>query len=504
MTVTPPLSSRIEREAGKFRALFESALDAMVIVDNGGRIVLANARAEELFGYSRAELLDNPIELLIPARFQGRHPRHRAGYAADPRVRPMGLGLELYARRKDGTEFPTEIGLCPLQTEAGTIVSTTIRDLTDLKRAEQTRSLLAALVGTAQYAIFSRSPGNVVLTWNSGAERLYGYPADEIAGRNFDSIVPPGLRAELAARTRLAAIGGVTQEWETRRRRKDGATIDVAVSMAPIRNAQGEVFALSTVSYDITERKRAERQLIERTEELARSNAELEQFAYVASHDLQEPLRMVASYLQLIEQRYRGRLDADAGEFIHFAVDGATRMKQLINDLLSYSRAGRVAHSERVNLDPIIERVLSALKLRIEETGAAVSCDPMPAVIGEEVRLYEVFQNLIGNALKFCGEAAPAVHVGCARRNGEWLFSVADNGIGIAPEYQERIFAMFQRLHGRAEYPGTGIGLAICKRIVERHGGRIWVESQPGKGAVFSFTLPAMETEEDSANESIG
>jgi light-regulated signal transduction histidine kinase (bacteriophytochrome) len=220
----------------------------------------------------------------------------------------------------------------------------------------------------------------------------------------------------------------------------------------------------------------------------------LEQFAYVASHDLQEPLRMVASYLQLIEQRYKGKLDADADDFINFAVDGAVRMKQLINDLLLFSRAGRNGNSAAVNLTEVVVQALDVMQLAIEDVHAVVTYDPMPTVMGRESRLGEVIQNLIGNALKFRSERQPEVHIGCERRGDEWMFSVRDNGIGMAPEFHERIFAMFQRLHGREEFSGTGIGLAICKRVIEHHGGRIWVESKPAEGSTFFFTLPsAME-----------
>jgi two-component system, chemotaxis family, sensor kinase Cph1 len=236
-----------------------------------------------------------------------------------------------------------------------------------------------------------------------------------------------------------------------------------------------------------------------RTDELTRSNAELEQFAYVASHDLQEPLRMVASYVQLIEQRYKGKLDADADDFIHFAVDGAVRMKQLINDLLLFSRAGRNGKSAAVDLTKVVEQVLEVLQLAIEDAHAVITHDPMPCVMGRESRLGEVIQNLVGNALKFRGERTPQVHIGCERRGQDWMFSVRDNGIGMAPEFHDRIFVMFQRLHGREEFSGTGIGLAVCK--IEHHGGRIWVESVPAQGTTFFFTLPAaMEVQADGAS----
>ena len=224
---------------------------------------------------------------------------------------------------------------------------------------------------------------------------------------------------------------------------------------------------------------------------LRRSNAELEQLAYVASHDMQEPLRMVASYLQLVAERYGNALDADGHEFIGYAVDGAKRMQALISDMLTYSRVStRARPFEPTDCARIVATAERHLQLAIEEGGAVITRGELPTVLGDEVQYLQLFQNLIGNAIKFRGNAPPRLHVTAQPAEDGWCFSVADNGIGIAPEYFERIFVLFQRLHGRREYPGTGIGLALCKRIVERHGGRIWVESTPGQGSVFRFTLP--------------
>lgn len=249
---------------------------------------------------------------------------------------------------------------------------------------------------------------------------------------------------------------------------------------------------LGTHIGDSLERRRAEEQLCKASEELRRSNTDLQQFAYVASHDLFEPLRMVISYLQLLNRKYEGKLDAEAGEFIHFAVDGARRMEALIHDLLAYSRLDSSPRPfEPADCEEVLAAVLANLKVAIEERGAVINHEPLPTVVADKIQLAQVFQNLVGNAIKFHKEGTPRVDIAARRSNGEWIFSVKDNGIGINPKDFERVFVIFQRLHTRQEYAGTGIGLAVCKRILERHGGRMWVESSVGQGSTFYFSLPA-------------
>ncbi len=273
---------------------------------------------------------------------------------------------------------------------------------------------------------------------------------------------------------------------------RGGEKIYVEVSTSPIKDVNGKVVQVVHVQRNITERKRAEEERERLLAGLARSNKELEQFAYVASHDLQEPLRMVASYVRLLEQKYKGRLDEKADKYIHFAVDGALRMQKLIEALLSYSRvATRAAEFKRVDMNRVYAEASTNLSAFIVESKARVRSGELPAVSGDEIQLLQLLQNLIGNAVKFRKPGVtPEVQISAVREKEEWLFSVSDNGIGIEKEYFDRVFQIFQRLHSQAEYPGTGLGLAVCKKIVERHGGRIWVESAPGQGTTFFFTLP--------------
>jgi light-regulated signal transduction histidine kinase (bacteriophytochrome) len=280
-------------------------------------------------------------------------------------------------------------------------------------------------------------------------------------------------------------------EDEGWRVRKDGSRFYANVVITALCDETGRLRGFGQITRDITERKRSEERLVKTAENLKRSNDQLKQFAYVASHDLQEPLRMVASYTQLLARRYQGRLDSDADEFIAYAVDGCNRMQGLIRDLLAYSHSG----TERKLLrefsgETALNEVLANLRVLIEESGATVTHDLLPSLTTDDTQLVQVLQNLIGNAIKYRGVAAPQVHVSALKKGGkEWIFSVRDNGLGISPQYFERIFVMFQRLHGQHEFNGTGIGLAICKKIVEQLGGRIWVESQLAKGSTFYFSL---------------
>jgi PAS domain S-box-containing protein len=356
----------------------------------------------------------------------------------------------------------------------------------------QMMSILASIVQYSGEAIFSRTPDGVITSWNPAAERLYGYSAGEAIGQHVGLIVPPEFATELNEIIETIKQGGRIEHYETRRMHKDGHLIDVSLTISPIRDGNGRLVAASVIGHDITDARRGREELDRSRQELERSNHELEQFAYIASHDLREPLRMVSGYVGLLDQNYRAQLDDRAIEFMDFALDGVRRMERLITDLLTYSRAGKMAPFKAVDVENLMMEVIAAQVLTIHETGAEITYDPLPRVMGDEPALFSLLNNLVGNALKFRGAAPPRIHLRARRDGAVWTFLLSDNGIEIKPKDRQRIFEMFQRAHSQSEYPGSGMGLAICKRIVERHGGTIRVEPTDGAGTTFAFALKSI------------
>jgi PAS domain S-box-containing protein len=483
---------------GRYRGLLEAAPDAMVVVNEAGEIVLLNLQAEKQFGYDRDELLGQQVRNIIPEGFAERLITDGTRTAADALAQQIGTGIELSARRKDGREFPIEIMLSPLENAEGILVTAAIRDISVRKAADealrQSEERLRLVVSSVtDYAILMLDLDGRVVSWNEGAERIKGYRAEEIIGRDFSCFyLAEDIRNGKPAIELAKATRNGRSEDEGWRVRKDGSRFYGNVVITALYDETGRLRGFGKITRDITERKSSEENLVKTAEDLKRTNDQLEQFAYVASHDLQEPLRMVASYTQLLAKRYQGRLDSDADEFIAFAVDGCNRMQTLIRDLLAYSRSGTESKVLReVSGEAALKEALANLNVSIEESGATVTHDLLPDLKTSDTQLVQVLQNLIGNAIKYRSSAAPQVHVSAQKSDDKkWIFSVRDNGLGIAPQYFERIFIIFQRLHGRQEFNGTGIGLAICKKIVERMGGRIWVESQLEKGSTFYFSLP--------------
>ncbi len=463
--------------------------DPIVWIRQDGRFIDLNEVFCRSVGYSREELLSMSVHDIDP-----NYPAEVWPEFWKTLKRAGSLTYESCYRTKGGRVFPVEISSNFLEYKGKEYHCSFVRDITSRRRAEEglraSEERYRTLVETVPDVIFSLSVDGSVTSLNPAFEKITGWSRAEWIGKAFHTILHPADRAHATGYFVNGLSGKISPIFEARVLSKSGDYLTGEFIGAP-HIKDGTVIEVIGFAREITDHKRAEEALKAKTQELARSNKDLEQFAYVASHDLQEPLRMVRSYVQLLARRYKSRLDSDADDFIHFAEDGALRMWRLINDLLTYSRVGTQGKAlEPTDCETALQQSLNNLKVAIEENGVIVTRDPLPTVMADSPQLVQLFQNLIGNAIKFRGNEPPRVHVSANRNGDGWIFSVRDNGIGIAPEYAKRIFVIFQRLHSRDKYDGTGIGLAICQKIVERHGGDIWVESELGKGAIFYFTLP--------------
>ncbi len=491
----------LQRQTDLLKAILDGMAEGVLARGRDGRLLLSNPAARRILPGGGCDTESTFTTFMDDYETLLDEFGTPAPLAETPMSRAMsGIQLdvgELYLRRRSsGQNLCLEISARPLRDRRGEIFGAMVvfRDIAEHKRFEREQVRLAAVVQSSSDAIMSGTPAGVIATFNPGAERLFGYTADQAIGRNFSILEPREKSGEIASMVRQCFDQRGSVHYETRRLRKDGRIFDADAIDSPIYGERGREIGFSAIVRDITERKQSERDLAERTRELERSNVELEQFAYSASHDLQEPLRMVGSYVQLLRDRYRGRLDSDADEFIDFAVDGAVRMKRLINDLLLYSRAGRGHSSAVVESGAALDWAVANLALKFGDSGAVVIRGEMPAVMADASQLGQLFQNLVDNALKFRSAAPPRIEIGAARREELWEFFVRDNGIGIDQKHATRIFQMFQRLHSSADYPGTGIGLAVCRKIVERNGGSIWVDPDAHQGTDFRFTIPAVES----------
>ena len=373
-----------------------------------------------------------------------------------------------------------------------------VRDISRRRQAElalqESEQRLSLALKSSQAGTWDWNIATGRIIWDDEIHAVFGVPRGMFMGtyESLAQFLVPEDRARVARELLLAVEQGAGFDTEYRTVWPDGSLHWIAARGRVYRSAAGKPQSMVGVCWDVTRRKAAEEELKEVTKSLARSNTDLQQFAYVASHDLQEPLRMVTSFLQLLSQRYQGRLDPDADEFIGFAVDGARRMHVLINDLLMYSRVGtQTKATEMFETAAALAAAVANLRVAIAEAGATVTHGPLPRVRGDLVQWVQLLQNLVGNAVKFRGAVPPVVRVEAERFGEMWRFAVRDNGIGIEPQFHRRLFVIFQRLHSRQEFSGNGIGLAVCARIIERHGGRIWVESELGKGSTFYFTVPA-------------
>ena len=469
--------------------LLDLVRDGILVRDLYGTIVYWSAGAVEMYGFTKEEALGRTSHQLLNTEY----PVPIADIEAQVQKTGAWEG-ETTQTTKSGTRLKVESRWTLTRTERGSPEGflEVNRDITSRKHAEDSlrdsEMRFRAVAESAVEGIVSIEASGRIRYWNPGAERVFGLSASEAVGLPVSQVMPDEAIGRYMSPD---ADRGIGTRFETRGRRRDGSEVPLEISLSSWVTTQG-VRSYTVIVRDITARKLAEEALEAKNDELARSNQELEQFAYVASHDLQEPLRMVSNYTQLLGRRYRDKLDGDAQEFIDFAVDGAKRMQELIHDLLQYARVGtRRKEFKPVPAARIVADALANLTSAIEDAHAELVVDPLPTLNCDATQMAQVFQNLVGNAVKFRRPGQrPVVRISATRADRAWTFTVQDNGIGIDRKYFDRIFQMFQRLHPRTEYPGTGIGLSLCKKIVERHGGRMRVESEPGRGTTFSFTVP--------------
>ena len=503
----------------KYRTLFETMELGVVYQDNNGKIISANPAAEKILGLSLDQM-------------QGRKSR-------DPRWKCVHI---------DGSDFPYKTHPAFVALETGKNVKnvvmrvfdpkneenrwiklnatpqykkdktepyqvyTTFEDITEYQKDKdshnQSLKLFHDIINGFPSIIFVKDIEGRFLTINNKLEELLGVTNEELMGKTDYDIICKELADFYRANDQKVLEERKAIHFEEEADLIDGHHFFIA-NKFPIYDSDGKPYGVGSISTDITERKLLEEKLKaahdnleqkvkERTEallksnnELRRSNEELERFAYVSSHDLQEPLRMVTLYSQLLERRYKNSLDDDADDFIEYIVENAKRMKQLIDDLLDYSRVSSHAKEfENVNLEKVLDTVFKDLSISIIENNVKMNYETLPTVLADQNQMIQVFQNLITNAIKFRGDKSPEINISAHKDQDEWILSVSDNGIGIKSEHQKQIFVVFKRLHTKEEYPGSGIGLSITQKIIKQHGGQIWVESEPGKGSTFCFTIP--------------
>jgi PAS domain S-box-containing protein len=474
--------------------LFETIPECVAIIDVGGTLLRINGSGVAMFSApsppSPEDLIGKSFYDLIP-----RYDRDRFRQFSEKVCQGERGRIRFDIITLAGDHRQTETHSAPFRHSNGTVVQLAIiQDVTERQRMEHAALLLGAIVDYSDDAIISKDLNGIITSWNRSAERLFGYTAEEAVGQPVAALVIPADRQDeephILARLRR---GERVDHFATKRKRKDGVLIDISLTISPVKNAEGRIIGASKIARDITEQVRNQEALRQVNEFLSRSNADLEQFAYSASHDLQEPLRMISTYAEMLRRKYRDKLDARAEEYLGYVIEGGVRMDRLLRDLRAFTHASLADEGPppEVDAQAVLEQALIVLKPAIDESNAKITHGPLPKVCIHQFQLEQVFQNIVGNAIRYRSEAEPVIHIAAERHGNVWRFSVQDNGIGIADEYKEQIFGIFKRLHAASEYPGTGIGLAICQRIVERSGGRIWVESEPGRGSTFLFELPA-------------
>ncbi len=466
--------------------------DCLILLDNAGNAVAFNKATSDLLGYSEGELIGTP------ARSVFTNPHQEDGGINELIAGKPLRNRDFTLKKRSGETVPVIVSSSVLMDKKGSMAGVVCiaRDITEHKAMEEavhvSEEKLRAIYDSMKDGLVVTDRDIKVLQCNNAALEIAGMTREQVMGMpRFDVLMAEDRQKAMDSASKQATE--MPSEKQSYRIQLPGGVVKhIELSVSALKDAAGSITGFVIVIRDVSERIKMEAEIQKILGEMKRSNTDLEQFAYVASHDLQEPLRMVASYVGLLAKRYKGKLDTEADEFIEFAVDGATRMQRMIQDLLTYSRVTtRGKELLPVELEVTFADAMDNLKLVIEENKATVTHDHLPKVLADASQIVSLFQNLVSNAVKFHGKEPLVIHVGCKEGPEEWTISVKDNGIGIDPKQFDRLFIIFQRLVTREQYPGTGIGLAVCKRTVERHGGRIWVESVgEGKGTTFLFTLP--------------
>lgn len=532
----------------KLQAVLETVGEGILSLDSEGTIINLNKECENIWGYEKDEMLGKNLIHFIPNVNHQLHGENIEHYNEVTISYLLNERLVLEGQKKDGTLFPVEVLFNKMTVQDEKFFSVAARDITETVKQENEKKeavealrereeLYRIVLESLSEGLLITDTDDKIIYSNSRIEEITGYSPDEVIGNYAYKYIAPETEWHRFTDRMEDRLKGKTEVYEEQPIRKDGSRLWIHVSAAPLKNTKGEIIGTVAAITDVTEKKKTDKEiekyknhleelvnsrtqelsqtnkllenevqerksiqekqqyLLEKIEgvnyELERSNQELEQFAYVASHDLREPLRMISSYIQLFENKYKDLLDKNGLDFIHYIVDGSKRMHELINALLEYSRVGnREKELKTLDCNEILETVKSNLEIIIDENNANIHYNNLPQVKGDYMQLVRLFQNLITNAIKFKGQEPPVISISAQERDNEWLFSVSDNGIGIDEEHFKKVFMIFQRLHIRTQYAGTGIGLAVCKKIIERHGGNIWVQSEQQQGSTFYFTIP--------------
>ncbi len=479
----------------RLRSTVDLSPDA-IIIHRQGVVLFVNKAGVHLFGgLTEEDILGKHIKELIHYSFVDKVFQRIEQMTKYMKQVPV---LDITIKKINGTYLEVSVASTPVYFHAIPHIITILRDITDRKKNEELKSQLASIILHTTDSVYALSLDGMILSWNPGAEMLYGYSRREAVGNHISFIYPQDKKNEINYLLDKINKDESVVGYETKRIKKDGTIMDVSITVSPIKEASGIITGASTIARDITFKKQVEAELRRYAEELALSNEELYVFSYAASHDLQEPLRTIQAFIQLLNEKHKKKLSPEVDELIDSAEDGVTRMHRLITDFLMYSRVGsQSAVIETVDCNAVLNDALDNLKIAIKESKSKIKHYSLPNLRGNKVQLTQVFQNLISNAIKYKGEKKPAIEISAEKTGEFWKFAVKDNGIGIEEWFSERIFIVFQKLHDHKRYPGSGIGLALCKRVIEKHGGKIWFESEVGKGTTFYFTMPEANEEKN-------